>query len=227
VYPGSRIVLITDTRTAIPGDLHMDVTLRLELPDGELMLNRFRAIGAYLEHISAEGGADAALLTEADCMMVRDVRPLLSRDAALFLTTRSDFVHEAEDPEPCNTGVMLLDLARLPALRGFFDACTDALMELERWPEIQRAYPLPIRAWRGDQLAIGAVLGWRAFQEHVLSGRTDRLAIGDCVVGFVPSDPYNFAPPPDAKAELLREKYVLHYKGARKKILLDAGPATA
>ena len=227
VYPGARLVLLTDESTGIPGSVRFDLVLREPMPPGELMPNRFRAIRAYLAHVATSGGTGAALMTESDCIMVRDMRDLLSRGAALYLTYRSDYVREAEDLEPCNTGVMLLDLSQPGALRAFFDACALALIDLEQRDDVREAYDRPIRQWRGDQLAVGAVIDWRTFQEHVLARRTDRLSIAGCAVGFLPSELYNFAPPPDADPASLRDRYVLHYKGSRKDILLRDGPAAA
>jgi hypothetical protein len=227
VYPGCRVVLLTDRGTQAPADIGFDLTLRADLPAGELMLNRMKANLAYLEHIAAQGGATAAVLTESDCVMQRDLRPLLGRGAALVLTSRSNFVDEAEDLEPCNTGTMVLDLREAPMLSSFFGHCAAAIASLENRPAVRRAFARPIREWRGDQLAVGAVLGWREFNEHVLSGRTDRLEAGGCTVGFVPSDPYNFGFEPGLDPAVLAAKYVLHYKGERKRHLLAGGPSPA
>jgi hypothetical protein len=225
VYPGCRIVLLTDRNTQPPPGTGFDLTLRSDLPAGELMLNRMKANRAYLAHIAAHGGAQAAVLTESDCVMQHDLRPLLGRGAALVLTSRANFVDEAEDLEPCNTGTMVLDLREAPALARFFGHCAAAIASLEARPEVLRAYSRPIREWRGDQLAVGAVVGWREFNEHVLSGRTDRLEAGGCTLGFVPSDPYNFGFEPGLDPAELGRKYVLHYKGERKRHLLAESPA--
>ena len=224
VYPGARVVLMTDERTAPPQGLRFDTIVRAALPPGDLMANRFRAGRAYLDAVRKDGGAAGALFTEADCVMQRDARDVLTRGAHLYLTYRSDFVSEAEDLEPCNTGVMLLDLAHAGRIAGFFDACIAAIADLEARPAIQRAYERPIRAWRGDQLAVGAVLGWRLFQREVLGRRTDRLSAAGCTIGLLPSDLYNFAPGPRDAPERLATKYVLHYKGDRKRALLGAAP---
>jgi hypothetical protein len=225
-YPGCRIVLLTDRVTQAPPGAGFDLTLRADLPPGELMLNRMKANLAYLEHVAAQGGAEAAVLTESDCVMQHDLRPLLGRGAALVLTTRSNFVDEAEDLEPCNTGTMVLDLRETAALARFFGHCAAAITALEERPAVRRAYARPIREWRGDQLAVGAVLGWREFNEHVLSGRTDRLEAGGCAVGFVPSDPYNFGFEPGLDPAVLAAKHVVHYKGERKRYLLQAEDST-
>jgi len=214
--PDARIVLLTDEHTTPPGGVAFDTVIRAPLPGGDLMANRFRAALAYLGTLGADPRARAAVLAESDCLLLRDPTSVLDGDTDLFLTARSNFVSEAEDLEPCNTGVMVLDGARPDALRAFFEACLGALAWMEAREAVRLAYPRPIREWRGDQLAVGAVLGWRLFQSEVLRRRTDRLSVAGCRVGLLPTDLYNYAPSPAEDRNALAGKFVLHFKGDRK-----------
>lgn len=220
--PDARIVLLTDEHTVPPAGTGFDAVVRAALPRGELMANRFRAALAYLATLGADARPRTAVLTESDCLLLRDPTSVIDGDADLFLTARSNFVSEAEDLEPCNTGVMVLDCTRPQALRAFFEACLGALAWMEERDSVRVAYPRPIREWRGDQLAVGAVLGWRLFQSEVLRRRTDRLSIAGCRTCLLPTDPYNYAPSDAEDRAALEGKVVLHFKGGRKARLLSA-----
>lgn len=220
--PDARIVLLTDEHTAPPASAGFDTVMRVPLPRGELMANRFRAAQAYVATLAGEARPRAAVLTESDCLLLRDPSAVLDGETDLFLTARSNFVSEAEDLEPCNTGVMVLDCARPEALASFFEACLGALAWMDERAAVRHAYARPIREWRGDQLAVGAVLGWRLFQSEVLRRRTDRLSVAGCRVALLPTDPYNYAPSDAEDRAALAGKVVLHFKGERKERLLSA-----
>lgn len=225
--PDARIVLLTDEHTMPPAHLGFDALIRAPLPRGELMANRFRAALAYLATLGTGARPRATVLTESDCLLLRDPSVVLDGATDLCLTARSNFVSEAEDLEPCNTGVIVLDCAHPDALTAFFEACLGALAWMEDRAAVRLAYPRPIREWRGDQLAVGAVLGWRLFQAEVLRRRTDRLSVAGCRIGLLPTDPYNYAPSASEDQAALAGKFVLHFKGERKARLLSTEGAIA
>jgi len=223
--PACRVVLLTDRDTNLPVQVKPDETRRYDLAPAELMVSRFRAVEAYLGEKAARNEAVLAALCDPDVVVNRDLREAFAAEFDVAVTTRSNFVDARLDHEPFTAGVTFVQGRDAQGARRFFTLCLREFDAIAAWPEVVGFYPRPIHEWRGDQLVPAAIVGWRDYAEHVLAGHTDRLEIDGVVVAFLPSDPFCFTFEPCVTAEQLAKKYVIDFKGARKRDMLERFPA--
>ena len=217
--PGSRAMLLTDRATRVPENAGFDAILRQDLDARALVHSRLLALARALGEPPLEG--DLVLL-DPDTVIARDFRDVYHASFDLAFTLRSDFADAPMDHEPFNAGVIFVRAEGGRRARGFFELCVRRFGEIEDLPAIRGFYPQGLRAWRGDQVLPAAVVGRRAYLEHVLSGRTNRLEIEGCTVGFVESRLYNHSGGESGPGE--EPPCILHLKGERK---LGAAQAAA
>jgi len=211
VIPQARAILLTDRTTAVDGSAGFDEVLREDFDPNELVYGRLVGISKLLGSLRA---SEDIVLLDPDTLVLRDFRPVFELDFDLGFTVRSDFVEAAMDHEPINVGVILVRAEGASRAKSFFDLCIRHFPEVESRAAMRQFYPQGLRAWRGDQVLPAAVVGWREFCEHVVSGRTDRLRIGDCSVGFFESKLYNCSSPVSGGDAV--QPFIVHYKGAHK-----------
>lgn len=216
--PRARTVVLTDEQTPFPGTLEADEIVRLPLEPGAIMLARLQAMAAYLRRRSGEAPGRPILFCDPDTGLLRDPAEGFASGADLAFASRSDFVDARLDHEPFTAGATYARATTAAA--GFFARAAVELDAIDAWPEVRGFYPRSLREWRGDQLVPAALVGWRAYGEHVLSGRTDRLRIGDAVVAFVPSARFCRTWQNGLDDVSLADTVLLDYKGGRKAAML-------
>jgi hypothetical protein len=215
--PGARAVLVTDRSTRVPEGIGLDAVVREDLDATALVHSRLVALAHLLGTGALEGDL---ILLDPDTLIARDVGAVFDLDFDLGFTLRSDFVEAAMDHEPINVGVIFVRASGAARARSFFQLCLDHFSDIEARPAVRQFYTKGLRGWRGDQVLPAAVVGWHEFFEHVLSGRTNRLQVAGCVVGFFESRLYNCSDPGGAAAGG-EAPYIVHYKGQQKVQILQ------
>jgi len=216
--PRSRTVILTDERTPFPQAVAADEVVRLPLASDAIMLARLQAMAAYLGRRATEDAGRPILFCDPDTELLRDPSEAFAAGADIAFAARSDFVDARLDHEPFTAGAIYARAT--PAAAGFFARAAGQLDAVDAWPEVRGFYPRSLREWRGDQLVPAALVGWRAYAEHVLSGRTDRLRIGDAVVAFVPSARFCRTWQAGLDEASLGDTVLLDFKGGRKAEML-------
>ena len=219
--PACRVVLLTDRATVLPAEVKPDEIRRYDLAPAQLMVGRFRAVEAYLAEKVGRKQPVLAAFCDPDVVVNRDLRDAFASEFDVAVAARSNFVDARLDHEPFTAGVTFVQGRDAEGPRRFFSLCLREFDAIAAWPEVVGFYPRPIHEWRGDQLVPAAIVGWRDYTEHVLAGRTDRLEVEGVVVAFLPSDPFCFTFEPSVAAEQLAKKYVIDFKGARKRYMLE------
>jgi hypothetical protein len=225
--PGCRVALLTDRGTMVPARVRPDELRRYDLAAAQLMVSRFRAVDAYLAEKARARAPVLAAFCDPDIVVNRDLRDAFAAEFDVAVPVRSNFVDARLDHEPFTAGITFVQGRDAERPRRFFSLCLREFDAIAAWPEVLGFYPRPIHEWRGDQLVPAAIVGWREYAEHVLSGRTDRLEVDGVVAAFLPSDPFCFAFEPWVDAAELAAKYVIDFKGERKRFMLERFPAPA
>lgn len=202
--PLARLVLLTDSGTAFPERIGFDCIVRRKLDPAQLMYERMRSQREFLA--SLDDGSNTIFL-DSDVVASRDPSGIFDGSFDIGLTWRA-----SQPDAPFNGGVILARAAS-PALT-FFDNMLTAYRALERKAVIRARFPDGIRAWWGDQLAMAATVGWKAFARR----SSDRMSVEGAVVRFLPERPYNFVAegttPLSAPQRI--NAYFVHFKGLRK-----------
>jgi hypothetical protein len=202
--PAARRILLTDERTDVPAATGAHEVIRLPLDAARLMYERMRAQVTYLERRPA---GRCSVLMDVDVVVNRDPVEAFAEDFDIGLTYRP----ESKDA-PFNGGVILAApgdgaLAFLRKARACYDAMADSAA-------LSRFFPGGLRAWWGDQFALYAAVGQRAFSQRSAEG----VLVDGVRVGFFPCAGYNYTPgsPAEFGDAALRAKPFLHFKGNRK-----------
>jgi hypothetical protein len=204
--PAARRVLLTDEATAVP-DLGPGVeVLRYRLDRSRLMFERMRIQAEYLRDRPA---IRATVLMDSDVVVNAEPSPIFSEDFDVGLTHRSGL------PEaPLNGGMIFVAPGQAGA--RFLAKALDCYESLASRPSIASLYPADLRAWWGDQFALAALVGWRA-----LGQRTgEAVGVDGIRVRIFPCDTHNYTLEQRAyRAEDLRHRYFVHFKGKSKAML--------
>ncbi|MGZ5033214.1 MAG: hypothetical protein ACXWAC_08445 [Usitatibacter sp.] len=202
--PRARRLLITDEHTAVPATVGADRVLRFPLDRERVMYERMRLQELYLE---AREPGRATVLMDSDVVVNRDPAPIFEEGFDVGLTWRANF-----PDAPFNGGMIFVaegdaGLAFVRKARACYDAIAEDAAVVD-------AFRADLRAWWGDQFALAAFVGYRAFAER----QGDAMTIDGVRMRFFPCDEYNFTIEPSTRysADELRRKFFIHFKGNRK-----------
>jgi hypothetical protein len=202
--PRARRILITDPVTRVPDSVGAHEIVRFPMDTTRLMYERMRVQALYLEKRPADR---CSVLMDVDVVVNRDPAEVFAEDFDVGLTYRP----ESKDA-PFNGGVILAGPGD-GALRFLRKAreCYDAMAES---PAVAPYFPGGIRAWWGDQFALYAAAGQRAFSTRTCEG----VLVDGMRVAFFPCAHYNYtlASPAEFGDPALHAKPFLHFKGNRK-----------
>jgi hypothetical protein len=194
----AALTLLTDmtTDTSLLGD-HIRV-MRRELSDMPVMLAR---LTAESEYIAASGLERPILLLDTDILINRPLRAVFDEDFDIGVTLRRG------KAMPLNSGVRFINNKRPDVSRRF-------MAELA---QLVATRFLKDANWWADQLALNALVGADAATSVPAT-----IVRGDYRVRVLPVAEYNYSPPPWRLGMLpsYRNKYVLHFKSARRKKLM-------
>ena len=203
--PKARRILITDEETTVPPTVLADEVLRFPMDKQRLMYERMRVQQLYL---GKRDGARVTVLMDSDVVVNADPATAFSEAFDIGLTWRPEFVDA-----PFNGGLILV--AEGDAGHAFFGKALACYDKLAADPAVVKELPHDLRAWWGDQFALAAVVGYRAFAERA-------GAVGEIVDGvrvrYFPCAEYNFTLEPNQRYGIdeLRRKFFIHFKGNRK-----------
>ena len=211
--PGARIVLLTDTATVVPQGIGIDEVRRFDLDPEQLMVARCVATAGYLAH---PGSPADTVLVDPSTYFTGDWREVYGGDYDVGLVWRSDTLRSNQDIMPVYAGVTFVQAGRGPAAARYFERLLACLDALETDAAVREAYPKGLRRWWGDQLAPAALIGWRSFYEHLLTGATDRVRVDDLELRFFSATRYYGAPGDESEAGAC----ILKFKGRLKREML-------
>ncbi len=205
--PQARRILITDETTQLPADLRVDEVMRFPLDRGQLMYERMRLQSLYLKR---RAPGRCSVLMDSDMVVNADPSRVFGEAFDIGLTWRGKHADA-----PFNGGLILV--AEGAAGLDFFGkvrACYDALAADATVTGACETNP---RAWWGDQWALAATVGYRAYGERT----TDVLSVDGIRVRLFPCETHNFTPEPQTRYDVadLRRKFFIHFKGNRKQML--------
>lgn len=208
--PGTEIHLLTLDICKVPDNLGCDLVFRraspgpIEASFDQLMAEETATWCAYeaAGHLSGP-----TILVDADLMFQRDPFVLFNGgfDVGLTYVTRAEL-------HPFNSGVILIDPARVGAARDYLAAIDDLVA----------GYAPEYRSWYGDQMAIAALLGNPEFADGT-SNVMDREA-GGIRYRLLPAADWNYSAALDANDKPVfapaPEVGIVHFKGERKELML-------
>ena len=208
--PGAEIHLLTLDSCAVPETLGCDLVFRrasrrpIEASFDQLMAEETAPWRAYeaAGHLSGP-----TILVDADLMFQRDPFALFDGGFDVGLT----YVTGAE-LHPFNSGVILIDSARVGVARDYLAAIDDLV----------DGYAPEHRSWYGDQMAISALLGNPEFGDG--TGNVMDRAAGGVRYRLLPAADWNYSAALDANDKPVFEANggagIVHFKGERKAFML-------
>jgi hypothetical protein len=193
----AECVVLTGETTAMPLDESVRV-VRASVDADRVMFSRLQAQIKMLEEAPSAG--HTAFL-DADMLINRPLAPLFSEDFDLALTYR------ANAEMPINGGVILVKQGRRAKAAQF----------LKRVAEVYATRYADQQHWWGDQRALIDVLGRERFDRRT----SDSVKADGVTIRLLPCDEYNFSPENELHciAAPLRDKFILHFKGERKRLM--------
>jgi len=184
--------------------LGADQVLRFPIDPQRVMFERMRVQEIYLARREA---GRASVLMDSDVVVNAGPEAIFATDFDVGLTWRPDFVDS-----PFNGGMIFVS----PGAEGhrFFVKALECYEALAADPAVAALFPKDVKAWWGDQFALAALVGYRAFAERP----GDALTVDGVRVGFFPCERYNFTIEHNSRysKDDLRRKHFIHFKGNRK-----------
>lgn len=201
--PAAKRILLSDEHSKIPVDIGVHEVRRFPLNMHQLMYERMRVQLLYLEQRAAE---KFSLLIDSDVLINKDPCAIFAQQFDIGLTWRREVTHA-----PFNGGAIFVSDGTNGT--AFFKYALDCYQKIAAAPDITMLYPNDLRGWWGDQFALAATVGHRAYARKHSAG----LSVGSVRVLFFPCNDYNFtAPEGGHDPTQLAGKFLIHYKGNRK-----------
>lgn len=199
LYPEARCDVLTDADTEFQRLPPQVSVYRYPADPALLMQNRLHAQIEFLKSLTDDG---IVCMLDSDILINRRLDRIEQDDAyAIMLTVRQ---HE---DAPINGGVFIISGKRR----------NEAIAFLERVAEIHQSVYQGLAAWGGNQFALRDAVAERSGGEF-----PDQGEVIDGVL-LLPAASYNFTPPKGLTYSqfFLKRKgeYLLHFKGARKKVM--------
>ncbi|MBK8101487.1 MAG: hypothetical protein IPK26_30775 [Planctomycetes bacterium] len=199
-HPGAACTLLTEAATRVRGIRGRVRRLDTAVDHAALMFSRALA---QLRCVETGTFARPLVLVDSDILFRASLQEVFAQDFDVGLTWRLN------KKMPINGGLILLHNRRPDVARGFFRRFLGIYRD--RYGTGDSA------SWYGDQLALLDCVGLRREQME-----RQALHVVDGVrILFLPCDTYNFSPDDTwtAIASGLPDKCVLHFKGARKRLM--------
>lgn len=215
--PLATLVLVTDHSSSLPAFPGRHRIVRAEFSARRLMFERQRAFTALLRSRVYDR---PVVFLDTDAIATRDLREVFEADFDVGLTYRAA-TSGIYALMPVNEGVIFANVRRPDRTIAFFEELLVHYQALAENRDILDWYPDGIWCWRGGQLALNSVsVGWKLFQEDSEVRTSMR---GDARVTFFPCRTHNRSPGPadEDAALLIRESFVVHFKGDRKSTMFE------
>ena len=206
-HPKSAIIVLTNDSTVTP-EISAQV-VRLPVSAERMMFDRMRA---YRALISSRELTGPTMFLDTDVLLNGSLMPLFNEAFDVALTYRDNFWHM-----PFNEGMILAGSGDSPRALQFFTEALSLYEWLSKNPAVHERYGFNVKAWRGGQLSIAALMNW----ERPEAGTAIRTIRG-VKYKLLPCDPFNYPVSPGDTRETLTSKWALHFKGAAAKSLIPA-----
>lgn len=202
-HPNCKKVVLSDRHTdlsSLPSDIHIH---RLDLDPKTVMLSRLQAQINYVTHHDQE--RDIVFL-DSDMLIQGDLSPLFVQDFDVGLTYRQPG-DVGYDKMPFNGGVIFVAHYRK----------TQVLQFLNKVYTLYQAKSENQGIWWGDQYALLEAVEPANFFERT----AEIVEVNGCKILFLPCTIYNYSSANRMSAILrkLKDKQIIHFKGARKRLI--------
>lgn len=194
-----RTVVLTDEQTQF--DKHHCIDALVRRPVDGLRLMYERTLAQYM-HVQSSKFSRPMVILDSDILMNDSLDPLLDIDFDVALTWRDS------PDQPINGGLMVLNNRRPEVVKAFFKRFIDVFRE---------KYAQEHATWFGDQMALRDSVGLPPKD----FAKTNMVNVQGCRILLLPCDTHNFSPS-NRWTEVqkpLDGKYVLHFKGERKRLM--------
>ena len=209
--PNTTTIVITDETTDLSGVDAVARCIRLKIPREQMMYSRARSNRALAMSRKING---PALFLDTDIFINRDFRPVFDGGFDVGLTYRPQ---PAWSTMPLNEGVMLGANGGSDPLICFFGDILNIYETIADKSCARERYGFDVRNWRGGQLSLGALVGWR-----VPPACTADFMRNGVRYRFLPCADFNHAVLAGDRDEFLIKKWAVHFKGARAKGRMEA-----
>jgi hypothetical protein len=197
-HPDAIVTLLSNQTTNCGGFSEIGKLIRSSMNVQNLMLERTKL---QLNYIKSNDFKRPIVLLDSDILINRPLSPIISRDYDVALTWRSS------KNQPINGGFMILNNTRPEVTKNFF----------ARYASLYEKKYQGQAGWWGDQLALRDSVGLS------LSEYSSKIIVDSegCRIFLLPCDRYNFSPENNFQgvASPLKSKFVLHFKGERKRFM--------
>lgn len=195
--PGSRFVLLTDYESQF--DLPKEVEIqRMRLDRFKL---RYAETFGQMQFMQDFTDKSHLVLIDFDMLVQKPIEELFKKGYDLFLTIR-----KYPPWIPVNMGVCFINEGGAKAAAKLFNLILIRMLSL----------PEDKLIWGGSQLAVWSIIQKEYF---ALSPTNKIIHIDDIRIGLVPADMYNFSTENSEMDGHYPDKYLLHFKGGRKKYM--------
>lgn len=198
VHPNAAKFVLTDLETPISN--FDNVTIK-RYPRRKGVISS--QISGYLNFMKEWDRKDPLIFIDWDMILQRDLTPIFADPCDIMLTCREI----RNDQTPINTGLIIIPVESSLKICDLFQ---DVLNELRDNPEYSTS------EWVGDQLFLSNLL--KDIVEKNTSGIFDyqglKIKILDC-------NEYNFTPLYGSEKRYYPDKFVVHFKGSRKSLMVD------
>jgi len=206
VCPGSKLSVLTSENT----DLDR-LNVKFERHNAKVAMKElmYRRLLAQYDYLKKDSFSQPIMMLDSDILINKNFDRVFEKDFDVALTWR-------DDPKgmPINGGVIFINNKRPKAVLEFFSGWLDVYRE--KFPEDMR--------WFGDQKALAKMLKKYISLEEMRGavGREKVVDVGQAKVLFLSCDDYNFSPDNNLSSvsRFYQDKYLLHFKGERKALML-------
>jgi len=194
---GVQVTQLSDPETAAVAGVNEVVRTTSKID--HLMFTRVRMYDAVIRNIRHD-----TVLVDSDVVIQKDLTGVFG-DWDVALTVRDDS-NPLFDVMPFNEGVIFCRPTE--GARRFWNGIVNIYTQL----------PDYLRPWSGGQLSLGIACG-----EQLRSENSNLITIEGIKIKLLPHSLFNYTPEHDD--EDLSDKYIVHYKGTRKKWMLSRSEA--
>lgn len=197
-HPQSTCTVLTDSQTSLKLVSRPFKRVNSNLDHSALMLSRSQA---QLRHVQDSDFLQPLILIDSDILINSSLSHIFEQDFDIAVTWRASF------RMPINGGLLILNNKRPNKTKYFFQNFIDIYEK--RYAEQA--------SWYGDQLALRDCIGLH----HKYMAHEKIIEVNGCRILLLSCETHNFSPN-NCYEDInhpLNEKCILHFKGARKRLM--------
>lgn len=198
-HPGSSCIVLTDEHTRLGSLSSYCLRMNYAVRPNKIMFDRMGAQRAFIQDYDF---SRPVMMADSDVLVNDSLDPVFQQNFDVGLTWRNNA------RMPINGGVLFINNKQPSACRRFFAV----IHELYERKYAEQA------GWYGDQYALHDFLG---MTRKEIASHTGIVAAHGCRILLLPCERYNYSPENTSASIASRflDKYVLHFKGERKRLM--------